>query len=149
MDVSRLVREKRRGPELNASERRALQKIRLEGRGKGAALTTNGKGGLPPSLVLHVFRRDEWRCKRCGCDGNGRGGLTMHHKAGVVASRWLDEKGHSNDPNNLVTMCKTCHTEVHTEARAQGIDSTQIKPLGDLSDDKRAAAPDHGLPWRR
>lgn len=149
MDVSRLLRRKTRGPELNAQERRALQKIRLEAKAKAASLTTNGKGGLPPSLVLHVFRRDEWRCKRCGCDGNGRGGLTMHHKAGVVASRWLDEKGHANDPNNLVTLCKSCHDAVHEDAKARGIDSTQIKPLGDLSEAARSAAPTHGLPWRK
>jgi hypothetical protein len=43
----------------------------------------------------------------------------------VLASRWLERKGHSSDPNNLVTMCKACHDSVHQQARAEGTDSSQ------------------------
>jgi hypothetical protein len=78
-------------------------------------------------MVLGVMRRDEYRCKRCG----GREGLSLHHKGGVVASKWLAKKGHSGDFNNVTTICGKCHDAIHQQARAAGVDSSQVKPERD------------------
>jgi hypothetical protein len=113
-----------KGEQKPEGEQRALDKIRSEAKKAGATLHNNGEGGLPSSLVLGVFRRDNWRCKRCGSQEN----LTIHHKGHLEnpVSRWLKKKGKSNDPNNLVTMCAEkpdgspgCHDDIHEEDRDQ------------------------------
>jgi hypothetical protein len=109
-------------PELSREERRALHKLRMEAKRAGASLSSAGRGGLSPSLVLTIFRRDKYRCKVCGGDGKESGGLQLHHKGNVEnpASRWLAQKGRSNDPNNITTICASCHDNIHDEDRAKG-----------------------------
>lgn len=101
-----------------AEEKAALRTIRKEAAAAGATLHSDGKGGLPSTLVLGVFRRDEWRCKACG----GKSDLLVHHKGGVEnpASRWLLRKGKSNDSNNIVTLCAKDHSALHDADRAGG-----------------------------
>ena len=101
-------------PKLSENEAKALAKIQAEAKENGATLATGGKGGLPPSLVLGVFRRDEWKCKKC----QGKKMLSVHHKGGTpnLVSRALrSNKGHSNDPSNIVTVCEECHDDAHEE----------------------------------
>lgn len=135
--LAKWMKHKQRGKRkfekpLSAPERMALHKIRREAKLAGAILKSNGKGGLPPSLVLTVFRRDEFTCKVHGDKGEGEhGGLEVHHKGGIVESKWLSEKGHKNVPNNLVTVCAKAHDELHEKARAEGVDSSQVEPEGD------------------
>lgn len=118
--------EKRKA--LPYAERRALANLRREARAAGAVLAFDGVGGLPSSLALGVFRRDGFQCKVHGDRGEGEnGGIQLHHKSGVLASRWLENKGHSNELNNLVTVCTRAHDEIHRKARAEGIDSSQVK----------------------
>lgn len=113
-------------------ERLALHRLRTEARLAGALLRENGKGGLSPSLVLAVMRRDEFTCKVHGDQGEGDcGGLTLHHKGGVVESEWLNQKGHKNEKNNLVVLCNKAHDEIHEKARDEGTDSSQVTPDGD------------------
>lgn len=109
--------------DLNPAEQAALDRVQQEAAAAGATLLTGGKGGLPPSLVLGVMRRDRYRCKRCG----GSEGLSMHHKGGVLLSTWLKKKGHSMDMNNLATICGKCHDAIHEQARGEGLDSSQNK----------------------
>ena len=52
---------------------------------------------------LKVFKRDKWRCTRCGKAGR----LEAHH---VIP---LHEGGEYLDPSNIVTMCRTCHVRHH------------------------------------
>ena len=115
------ARSKAKAKALPEGERGAVERIQQEATAHCATLHSGGEGGLPPSLVLGVFRRDGWRCKRCG----GSADLSLHHKGGIFASTWLRAKGHASTPNNLVTMCNPCHDAIHDEARAQGIDSSQ------------------------
>jgi 5-methylcytosine-specific restriction endonuclease McrA len=134
--VTRELRKFARGgkgppPEKNPQERAALHKLRVEAHRAGALLHDFGRGGLPSSLCLHVMRRDQYRCKVCGTDGQGCGGLTLHHKGGIVESAWLDNQGHKNKPSNLVTICGPCHDRLHDKARAEGVDSSQVEPKGD------------------
>lgn len=128
---------------LSHEERQALRKIRLEARAAGSFLTSGGKGGLPPSLVLRVMRRDKFMCKTCGelGDKDENGGLGVHHKGGIVESKWLSKKGHANEENNLVSICGRCHDKEHNRARAMGVDSSQVTPAGDVGTKR-----DHGKP---
>lgn len=112
---------------LNAEEKKALSNLRKEAKKKRATLASGGKGGLPPSLVLGVMRRDGYTCKLCG----GIKDLSMHHKGGIVESNWLSNKGHLNQPNNLVTICVSCHDRIHKKAKREGVDSTQVTPKAD------------------
>lgn len=125
---------------LAPDEAKALARVQSEAKAAGATLATGGKGGLPPSMVLGVMRRDRYRCKRCG----GAEQLSMHHKGGIPASRWLSSKGHSLAFDNLVTLCVPCHEEMHAEAKAAGVDATQVTPEGDIGTRR-----DKGLPPAR
>lgn len=117
---------------VSKEEMRAFQTLRKEARAAKAKLANGGKGGLSSSLVLTVFRRDEYTCKVHGDHGEGEyGGLTLHHKGGIVESKWLHKKGHKNEPNNLVTLCTKAHNDLHNKAREGGVDSTQVQPEGD------------------
>lgn len=126
--------------ERHPEERRALRKLRTEARDKGATLASGGKGGLPPSMVLGVMRRDEFKCKKCGTQED----LTLHHNGGIVASKRLSRAGHTTKPSNISTLCTKCHDQMHEKAREEGIDSTQVTPEGD-----KGTSRDHGLPDAR
>ena len=117
---------------LSAEERLALHRLRQEARQVGSLLQNHGRGGLSPSLVRAVFRRDHYTCKVCGEKGSPKnGGLTIHHKGGIVESEWLSQKGHKAELNNLVSICGSCHDRIHNEARKEGVDSSQVTPAGD------------------
>lgn len=116
-------------PPLAAEERGALRALQREATARGAKLRNGGRGGLPPSLVLHVMRRDGYRCKVCGDPGAQP--VEVHHKGGVVESRWLSRMGHRSIPENLVTVCGPCHDRVHGRAREEGVDSSQVTPEAD------------------
>lgn len=105
-----------------------MRKLREEARAAGTELESNGKGGLPPSLVLHAMRRDGYRCTLCG----GREAIGVHHLGGVPDSPWAARMGHSNSPANIATICHACHDDEHQGARAEGVDSSQVLPVGDL-----------------
>ncbi len=107
----------------SAMEKLALKKLRREAKRAGATLESGGEGGLPSSLVLGVMRRDRYRCKTCG----GQKHLSLHHKGGLEhpGSKWLAKKGHSNDPNNIVTTCKDCHDNIHNKDRAKGAEHAE------------------------
>ncbi len=115
-DLAKLVRARNRASKysLPTEERQALRRLRRSAAENGATLHTNGEGGIAPSLALGVFRRDGWRCKRCG----GATDLGLHHKGGVKqAVHWLQQGKRSNFAN-LVTLCDKCHDAVHDESRS-------------------------------
>jgi hypothetical protein len=128
------------------AQKKALETIRREAADAGSDLASGGEGGLPSDLVLAVMRRDKYTCKTCGQKGNldkgGNGGLSVHHKGGIPDSVWLSNKGHQNDVNNIVSICQTCHNKQHQEAKAKGVDSSQVTPAGDEGNPRR----DKGLP---
>jgi hypothetical protein len=114
-------RTERELPALSREERHALHKLRMDAHKAGVKLASAGRGGLSPSLVLHVLRRDGFRCKLCGGDGGGVG-ISLHHLGGLEnpTSKWLARKGKSNEPANVVAICTTCHDQVHDADRARG-----------------------------
>jgi hypothetical protein len=118
---------------LPVQERAALRAIRREARAAGSYLASGGKGGGSPSFVLGIFRRDEWRCKKCGELGSKEenGGLGLHHVGGIVSSPRVSRLGHKWVRANVIACCDRCHDLMHEEARAEGIDSSQVQPEGD------------------
>lgn len=113
---------------LSQDEQNALKKIQKGAADRGSFLTHEGKGGLRPSLVLYVMKRDGFKCKVCGeyGDKDKNGGIGVHHRyqhitapkerhKGVLANR----QGRRNDPSELTTICERCHNHVHERDRAE------------------------------
>ena len=117
MDVRHLAKQDK--PKLPAQERVALRRTRQEARKAGATLESNGEGGLAPSLALGVFRRCEWRCKKCG----GKTDLSLHHIAHLEnPSSKVQKKARGkerNDPSLITCVCKNCHDDIHDEDREE------------------------------
>lgn len=126
---------------LSPQESKDLGTLRSEAKKAGSFLATGGKGGLSPTLVLQVMRRDKFTCKACGKKGTPDNGITVHHRGGIIASQSLSDKGHESKPNNVVTLCEHCHDNMHEKARKLGIDATQVTPAAD-----KGTKRDHGLP---
>lgn len=53
-----------------------------------------------------VLARDKYRCTKCGTYGTNKNKLTMHH----VIYR---SKGGKDTLDNLITLCESCHRELH------------------------------------
>lgn len=55
-----------------------------------------------------VYKRDNYRCQRCGARGGSRGNaeLHAHHKTPI-------SEGGSHRYRNLKTVCKSCHKNIH------------------------------------
>jgi hypothetical protein len=59
---------------------------------------------VQPELRQMVFKRDDYKCVKCGSNEN----LHCHHVEGI---RW--EPLESADMDKCITVCKTCHKEIH------------------------------------
>lgn len=140
--------DRARDDELPPGEAKALAILRKEAKAEGSKLATGGKGGLPPSLVLNVMRRANYRCEYDGFPGEAKkarcnelgteanGGITVHHKGGIPATAALSNAGHTTTPKNLATLCGMHHTLLHEKARDKGVDSSQVLPAGDEGTDR-------------
>lgn len=53
-------------------------------------------------LRLAVLNRDQWSCQRCGMRTN----LDVHHTR-------TRARGGSDELENLIVLCRLCHSEVH------------------------------------
>ena len=76
----------------------------------------NWKGGVresyPPEfsedLKSFIRDRDNHRCRICN-DPPLKTQLPVHH---------IDNDKYNNDPNNLITLCLSCHVSIHNSKRA-------------------------------
>lgn len=59
----------------------------------------------------YVYRRDDHQCQRCGRRGGPRGNVELH-----AHHRIPNSEGGSHQPSNLVTVCKSCHEQIHGHA---------------------------------
>jgi len=60
-----------------------------------------------------VLARDEYRCRVCGREGPERGGLATLHVHHIER----DPDGLDEDaPENLTTLCRSCHNWIHQQA---------------------------------
>lgn len=57
---------------------------------------------IPNSTRKAIYRRDGYQCALCGCTRY----LQIHH----VVPRG---EGGSDFPDNLITLCSTCHAQIH------------------------------------
>ena len=57
------------------------------------------------AVRLKVLRRDNWRCTECGNPGK----LEVHHV------NPLEHGGAKYDPDNLTTICRSCHIDLHRQ----------------------------------
>ena len=95
----------------DGGEARALERMRAEAAAAGATLAKEGKGGLPSSTALGVFRRDRYQCKKCG----GRDNLELHHKGDLKhpPSLRLARMSVGLDPKTIAVVCARCHDDIH------------------------------------
>src|SRR3990167_10705228 len=84
---------------------------------KNASRALNYKFGGNRDMVLE---RDGYACRSCGC----KDGLAVHHVDGKGTNLPIHQR--NNDLNNLLTLCKGCHTRIHHK---EGILGWQ-NPLG-------------------
>ena len=64
-----------------------------------------------PSLSRRTRTRDNWTCQKCGVKGGsyGTARLEAHH---IIPK----SKGGKDRPENLITLCHTCHQNTHGHA---------------------------------
>lgn len=100
------------------ADRRAYASLLAEAKKNHATLDNDGRGGLPPKLVWMRMRKDRWKCKKCG----GRDNLSVHHKAGAenMVGPAVAALGHRPTMKAIVTICGSCHDDIHNEDRAEG-----------------------------
>jgi len=94
-----------RGPKLLAPE--ALRAILCDTRVHKPG--ERNRATIPPSVRRAVLTRDRHRCRGAGC-GSARF-LSVHHRVPRAA-------GGTNDPDNLITLCGSCHRAVHAHDHA-------------------------------
>lgn len=81
--------------------------------------TNSARGNVGGGYRNHIMRRDKYTCQKCGefhalINENGiplptsDGELDVHHKIPV-------HLGGSDSPDNLVTLCRKCHKEIHRQ----------------------------------
>lgn len=81
-----------------------------------------------------VYKRDNYRCQKCGNKGGRRGNTEVH--AHHIKPK---SKGGSHRLSNLTTLCKDCHNKVHSKSYTRPISSSRTTSLpdyekGDISD---------------
>lgn len=65
------------------------------------------------ALLRLVYERDAYTCRRCGAGKKGPRSLHAHH---VVP--WAGNEALRRDPDNMVTVCRTCHEWIHSNGNA-------------------------------
>jgi len=113
--------ESRRMTIQTASGERELSRAEAERLRCDATICQPGKRNtttIPPRVRREVLARDRYRCQAPGC-GRTRF-LEVHHK--VPRNR-----GGSNQPENLVTLCSSCHRLWHE--RGVGSVARRIAPV--------------------
>ena len=74
------------------------------------------KGRRWNRVRLQVLRRDNWTCTKCGSWGN-----VAHHVGGYGD---LDS---FHDPDNIRTVCGTCHAQIHSRRVSPRMRAEQAK----------------------
>jgi len=79
---------------------------------------TNTSREVQPALRKCVLKRDNYTCQKCGAKNTE---LHCHHYEGIEVNPI-----ESADADNCITLCKTCHNEIH-KADKCGIKDYQRK----------------------
>lgn len=85
----------------------------------------NWQGGITPltrrrtrgifwkQIADRIRERDNNNCRMCGFEGNGKK-LPVHHIISFMISK-------NNNPNNLITLCQSCHIKSENKDREDWI----------------------------
>lgn len=63
------------------------------------------------AFIRDVLERDDYRCKRCGAGKSEPKSLHVHH-----IKPWAGNEGLRFDKGNALTLCRLCHSWVHSRA---------------------------------
>jgi len=90
----------------------AVEQARIECDARVLAPGERNRATIPPAMRREVLARDRHRCRVKGC---GRAQfLEAHHLVPRSA-------GGKNNPENLVTLCSSCHRLLHERGLAEGV----------------------------
>lgn len=64
-------------------------------------------------FVRSIYARDGFKCQRCGSPKKQKKGLHAHH-----IKPWAGNKNLRMEASNVVTLCRNCHSWVHSKANA-------------------------------
>ena len=115
-------------PRRNVAQARALKKWGVSGEanpmhGKTGSANPRYVDGSSPerqrmyaqgegkALVMNVLARDGYRCRKCGATKGKPKSLHVHHIA-----PWAGNEALRFDTSNAVTLCRPCHSWVHSRA---------------------------------
>lgn len=124
--------KKHKIPRRSVAQARALKKWGVSGEanpmhGKTGALNPRYVDGSSPerqrmyaqgdgkAFVRAVLSRDGYRCRRCGAPKGKPKSLHVHHVA-----PWAGNRALRLDPSNAVTLCRPCHSWVHSRDNGYG-----------------------------
>ena len=66
-------------------------------------------------FIKAVYKRDGYQCRRCGAGKTTPRSLHAHH-----VKPWAGNEALRFDESNAVTLCRKCHSWVHSKANANG-----------------------------
>lgn len=66
--------------------------------------------GEGKDFIRSILKRDGYKCARCGAEKSGKKSLHVHH-----IKPWAGNKKLRFDMSNAVTLCRTCHSWVHSK----------------------------------
>lgn len=62
-----------------------------------------------PLLRQLVLERDDYTCQKCGATTE-TAQLHVHHEKSYIFNKIM-----ANDPDNCITLCKSCHKKIHSQ----------------------------------
>ena len=82
-----------------------------------------GGAGVHPEILKRfgrnpkeIFDRDNYQCQECG----NKDDLTIHH----IDRNGRNSKNPNNDIDNLITLCRSCHSRIHGKEKMKGGDNS-------------------------
>jgi DEAD/DEAH box helicase domain-containing protein len=80
---------------------------------------SNNYGSDWPHIRAQIRQRDKFRCQICGAHEKDRA-FAVHHK---IPFRLFTSRNQANHPDNLITLCPSCHRRAETVVRVRsGLD---------------------------
>lgn len=70
--------------------------------------------GAGRDFIKLILARDEYRCRRCGAPKGKPRSLHVHH-----IRPWAGNETLRFEPTNAVTLCRNCHSWVHSRANTE------------------------------
>lgn len=67
-------------------------------------------------ISLNIRKRDNYTCKNCGTQSFEKYAMDVHH---IVPPENFDSFDEANHPDNLITLCRKCHDDIHKIIKTQ------------------------------